>query len=86
MQNLRLSGVLANLSGLIVGQFTDCEQDPGMQETIEQTILRVIADYNYPAAFNFPAGHVDKNLPLWLGREGELKVTPSITRVTYARE
>lgn len=86
MQNLRLSGVLANLSGLIVGQFTDCEQDPGMHETIEETILRAVADYDYPVAFNFPAGHVDKNLPLWLGCEVELEVTPSITRVTYARE
>lgn len=86
MQNLRLSGVLANLSGLIVGQFTDCEQDLGMHETIEETILRAVADYDYPVAFNFPAGHVDKNLPLWLGREVELEVTPSITRITYARE
>ncbi|MCQ2325798.1 MAG: LD-carboxypeptidase, partial [Paludibacteraceae bacterium] len=86
MQNLRLSGVLANLSGLIVGQFTDCEQDPGMHETIEETILRAVADYDYPVAFNFPAGHVEKNLPLWLGREVELEVTPSITRITYARE
>ncbi len=86
MQNLRLSGVLANLSGLIVGLFTDCEQDLGMHETIEETILRAVADYDYPVAFNFPAGHVDKNLPLWLGREVELEVTPSITRITYARE
>lgn len=83
MQNLRLSGVLANLSGLIVGQFTDCEQDPGMQETIEETILRAVAEYDYPVAFNFPAGHVENNLPLWLGREVELKVTHSDTYLNY---
>lgn len=83
MQNLRLSGVLANLSGLIVGQFTDCEQDPGMQETIEETILRAVAEYDYPVAFNFPTGHVENNLPLWLGREVELKVTHSDTYLNY---
>lgn len=84
MQNLRMSGVLANLNGLIVGQFTDCEVDEGMQETIEQTILRAVEDYDYPVAFNIPAGHVENNHPLWLGREVELEVTPSITRITYA--
>ncbi len=84
MQNLRMNGVLANLSGLIVGQFTDCEVDEGMPETIEQTILRAVEDYDYPVAFNIPAGHVENNHPLWLGREVELEVTPSITRITYA--
>ena len=34
MNNLRLSGVLANLSGLIVGQFSDCEDDPSMGCTV----------------------------------------------------
>ena len=86
MQNLRLSGVLANLSGLIVGQFTDCEEDEGMHETIYETILRAVADYDYPVLFDFPAGHVEDNRPLWLGKTIELEVTPNISRVTYACE
>ena len=84
MQNLRMSGVLANLSGLIVGQFTDCEEDKGMHETVYETILRAVQDYDYPVLFDFPAGHVEDNRPLWLGKTVELEVTPNISRVTYA--
>lgn len=66
MQNLRMSGVLAHIGGLIVGQFTDCEDDPLMNETVAQTIKKAVADYDYPVLFNAPVGHVEHNLPLWL--------------------
>ena len=66
MRNLRMSGVLANLSGLIVGQFSDCEDDPGMQQTVYETIKEAVADYDYPVLFDAPVGHVERNLPLWL--------------------
>ncbi|MGN0208323.1 MAG: LD-carboxypeptidase, partial [Paludibacteraceae bacterium] len=59
MNNLRLSGVLANLSGLIVGQFNDCEDDPSMGCTVYETIRRAVEPYHYPVVFNFPAGHVE---------------------------
>ena len=66
MRNLKMSGVLAHLSGLIVGQFTDCEDDPSMPGTVYETIKKVVADYNYPIIFNAPIGHVERNLPLWV--------------------
>ena len=66
MRNLRLSGVLANISGLIVGQFSDCEDDPLMHASVYETIKEAVADYDYPLIFNAPVGHVEHNLPLWL--------------------
>ena len=66
MRNLRMSGVLANLGALIVGQFTDCEDDPLMGCTVYETIKEVVAAYDYPVVFNAPVGHVEHNLPLWL--------------------
>ena len=91
MQNLRMSGVLAHLSGLIVGQFTDCEEDKGMLgkrgcESIYETILRSVEGYDYPVLFDFPAGHINNNHPLWLGKVVEIEVTPNISRVTCACE
>ena len=65
MQNLKMSGVLARLSGLIVGQFTDCEDDPLMGCSVYETIKEVVAEYDYPVLFNAPFGHVEHNLPLW---------------------
>ena len=68
IRNLRLSGVLAHLSGLIVGQFSDCEDDEQMGCTVYETIKEAVADYDYPVLFNAPFGHVEHNLPLWLHR------------------
>ena len=74
MRNLKMSGVLANISGLIVGQFTDCEDDPLMQQTVYETIKEVVADYDYPVLFDAPIGHVEQNMPLWLNRHSSIHV------------
>ena len=74
MNNLRLSGVLANLSGLIVGQFNDCEDDPSMGCTVYETIRHAVEPYHYPVVFNFPAGHVEENMPLYLNAPVEIDV------------
>jgi len=77
MQNLLFSGVLAQLSGLVVGQFSDCAEDPLMMQTIAEIIFGAVQEYNYPVCFNFPAGHVDYNLPLIMGANAQLEVTSS---------
>lgn len=66
LNNLRMSGVLACLSGVIIGQFTDCDDDPKMGCTVQETISRVLAEYDYPIVFNQPYGHVDENMPIFL--------------------
>lgn len=78
MQNLRMSGVLARISGLVVGQFADCEDDAGMNESVYETIRRAVEEYDYPVLFNFPAGHVAENMPLWIGKPTTLKVSSSL--------
>ena len=75
MQNLRISGALEKLSGLIVGQFTDCNEDEQMKQTVYEIIAEAVSKYNYPVCFNFPAGHVDYNLPLIMGKEVNLQVS-----------
>lgn len=75
IQNLRFSGLLEKLSGLVVGQFSECNEDPLMQQTIVEIISSALSDYNYPVCFNFPAGHVDYNVPILLGAKVSLKVT-----------
>ena len=74
MNNLRLSGVLANISGLIVGQFSDCEDDPSMGCTVYETIRHAVEPYHYPVVFNFPAGHVEENMPLYLNAPVDIDV------------
>lgn len=83
LNNLRLSGLLASLSGLIVGRFSDCEDDPGMRETIYETIRRYTDPYSYPVLFNFPAGHVEDNRPLLLGATVSLTVSDQSVELHY---
>lgn len=75
MRNLKMSGVLARIGGLIVGQFSDCEDDPAMNCTVYETIKEAVAEYDYPVLFNAPFGHVEHNLPIWFGKEAQLSVT-----------
>ncbi len=64
LNNLRLSGVLDRVSGVIVGQFTDCEDDPRMGCTIQEMIAQMLAGYGYPIVWDAPYGHVDGNEPI----------------------
>ena len=83
MQNLRFSGALSQLSGLIVGQFSDCEEDQSMKQTISEIIVDAVSEYSFPVCFNFPAGHVDYNLPLILGTNVKLEVTEKKSQLSF---
>ena len=75
MYNLRLGGVLQKISGLLVGQFSGCEEDESMHKTIYESIADLISGYDFPVCFNFPAGHVKENFPLVCGKTVDLLVT-----------
>ncbi len=83
MQSLRLSGVLKQISGLVVGQFSDYDEDPLMMQSVAEIILAAVSEYDYPVCFNFPAGHVDYNLSLILGEQAELFVETDKVRLNY---
>lgn len=75
MQNLKLSGKLAHLEGLIIGGMSDMkDSDPSFGKSAYEIIHDAIKDYNYPVIFNFPAGHIDQNWPLPLGKKVTLDV------------
>ena len=75
MHQLRLSGVLEKINGLIVGQFADCEDDALMGCTLQESIADAVQNYTYPTLFGFPAGHVTHNMPMIFGVETTLTVT-----------
>jgi muramoyltetrapeptide carboxypeptidase len=74
IHNLKMGGILESINGLIVGQFSDYEEDPLMGKTVCEIIADAVKEYDYPVCFNFPAGHVEYNLPLLLGAEVRLQV------------
>ncbi|WP_321334400.1 LD-carboxypeptidase [uncultured Bacteroides sp.] len=75
MYNLKLGGVLEKLSGLIVGQFTEYNEDNSLGKSVYEALSDLVKEYSYPICFNFPVGHVTNNLPLINGTKVELIVT-----------
>jgi len=83
MQNLRLSGILSQLSGLIVGQFSDSEEDTLMSATICELIYDAVKEYDIPVCFDFPVGHVNENLPLIVNADVCLDVLEENVLLNY---
>lgn len=77
IQNLKYSGFLAQLSGLILGQFTGMKDGatPFGKEATE-IITDAVSEYNYPVWTGFPTGHAqDVNMPLVMGAKCTMKLT-----------
>jgi len=75
MMQLKRAGKLTNLKGLIVGGMSDMRDNtiPFGKSAVE-IISEAVAEYNYPVCFDFPSGHIDRNLPLVLGADVRLEV------------
>lgn len=77
MHSLKLAGKLKKLNGLIVGGFTEIkDNDSPFGQSVEEIILNAVKEYDYPVCFGFPAGHMDRNLPLMFGENYALDLTP----------
>ena len=55
---LLLSGILARVSGVILGTFPGCDE-PGGECTARQTLASLFAEFRGPVVYGLPVGHVD---------------------------
>ena len=79
MMNLRRSGKLENLAGLIVGGMTKMrDNEVPFGKPANAIIAEAVAEYTYPVCFNFPAGHEVDNRALILGREVTFEVSEDV--------
>ena len=75
MLNLKRSGMLSGLAGLVVGGMTDMkDNEVPFGKTAEEIILQTVSEFEYPVCFGFPAGHRPLNDPLFMGRKASLQV------------
>lgn len=76
LQSMKRAGYFDNCAGLIVGDMSKLRKNTTLWGTsIEQLILDALSEYNFPIAFNLPAGHEKDNRALLLGREINLKIS-----------
>ena len=75
MIQLKRSGKLQNLAGLIVGSFSDCQDNQvPFGKTAYEIIEEAVADYDFPVCYGFPVGHEVDNWAMPCGREVSLLV------------
>ena len=85
MTQLRRAGRLAQLAGLIVGQFSDLHENTSLpyEQSIEAVIAQHLGGLNIPVGFDFPVGHTDRNLAMPIGHPAELVVGKGGTRLNF---
>jgi muramoyltetrapeptide carboxypeptidase len=78
MQQLKRSGKLPNLKGLIVGKFTEMKDTTiPFGQSVEEVIKDIVTDFDYPVCFNFPVSHSKENYALKIGCKYELVISSS---------
>ncbi len=76
LYQLKRSGKLDDLAGLIVGKFTDMKDTTiPFGQTTEEVIYNIIKDFYYPVCFGFPVSHDKENYALKTGVKYELTVS-----------
>jgi muramoyltetrapeptide carboxypeptidase len=84
MLNLFRTGLLKQISGLIIGGMTDMNDN---SISFGQTANEIIDSYakrlNIPVAYNAPFGHVSDNLAMCLGKKVTLRIVENKVSITY---
>lgn len=81
--NLKLGGILERLSGLIIGQFTEYDEDLSLGKPLYEAIVDIVKEYKYPVCFDFPVGHVAQNMAIVNGAQVELTVTSKVVELKF---
>lgn len=75
--NLKRTGKLSGLKGLIVGGFKikADEDTEDIGRTLQEIVLEKVKNFHYPVCFDFPVGHQKNNYALKCGVHHRLTVT-----------
>lgn len=80
LYQLKRSGKLNGLAGLVVGGFTDMQDtERPFGKKVYEVIKEIVAGYKYPVCFGFPVSHGKENYALKVGVQYNLKITKSKT-------
>ncbi|QNA45619.1 S66 peptidase family protein [Lacibacter sediminis] len=76
LHQLKRSGKLNDLAGLIIGGFTDMQDtERPFGKKVYNIIHELINEYKYPVCFGFPVSHDKENLALKVGASYQLTVS-----------
>jgi len=81
LTNLKLSGKLDCIKGLVVGEFTNMNQ--GSDKPINEIILSKVKDLNIPVMYGLGVGHGTPNYAVYMGRQAKLVVANDKATLTF---
>ena len=86
LNQLRLNKVFAQIKGVILGSFIDCNEHDPMKKTL--SLGEVISEYlegtKMPVVYNFKHGHIRNNITVPLGIMARLNTSKGIIEYTEA--
>jgi muramoyltetrapeptide carboxypeptidase len=75
LMQLKLSGHLADVRGIIFGEMLDCVQSANQAYTLQDVVARIVGELGVPVAFGVKSGHVSSgNITLPFGVRAKLVV------------
>lgn len=90
MINLKRSGLLNRIKGMIVGSFTKMDietENPefnlNYDQTTYQVIQKIMNEFEIPIAYQFPAGHTGDNRALIFGSQVTLEVKENSVNLNF---
>lgn len=84
MISMKRSGKLKHLAGMIVGGMTEMKDNAiPFGKNAYEIVKDAIKEYQFPVCFNFPAGHIEDNRALVMGRKIKLQVGSNIVKTEF---
>ncbi|PKQ45808.1 S66 peptidase family protein [Confluentibacter flavum] len=84
LQSLKRAGYFNNCKGVIVGDISKIRKNTTLWGSpVQQLILDTLADYDFPVAFNMPAGHEKDNRAMILGRMVDLTINKEQSTIIF---
>ncbi len=77
LNQMRLNRIFKKISGVIIGQFIDCNE-PDKQKrslTIDEVIIDYLKQTNLPTVYNFPHGHIQDFITVPFGLKIKLNAS-----------
>ncbi|MFD2551664.1 LD-carboxypeptidase [Bizionia sediminis] len=86
LQSLKRAGYFDDCAGLLVGDMSKIRKNTtSWGSSVEQLILDALAEYQFPIAFNMPAGHEADNRALILGQEVRMEVGTDFSTLQFLK-
>ncbi len=84
LRSLKRAGYFTNCKGLIVGDISNIKKNTtAWGSSVEQLILDVVEEFDFPVLFDFPAGHETDNRALVFGKTIKMNIKPTTSEIIF---